>query len=65
MPSVVARAAELLGDGGILAVEHDGSQRNSVPALIVADGRWRDVTDHVDLAGQPRFTTARRCVPSR
>lgn len=65
IPSVVARAAELLADGGILAVEHDESQHESVPGLMVADGGWCDVLDHRDLSGRPRFTTARRCMAHR
>ena len=29
------------------------------PAVLRAAGRWADVADHRDLAGRPRFTTAR------
>ena len=39
------------------AVEHADAQGESVPAVF---GRWDDVADHPDLAGRPRFTTARR-----
>jgi release factor glutamine methyltransferase len=60
MPHVIARAAELLRPGGVLAVEHDDSQRASVPALVAADGRFTDVGDHDDLAGRPRYSTAVR-----
>jgi release factor glutamine methyltransferase len=31
-----------------------------VPALVRAHGGWTDVEDHADLAGRPRYTTARR-----
>jgi hypothetical protein len=34
--------------------------RSAVPALVRAHGGWSDVEDHPDLAGRPRFTTARR-----
>lgn len=60
--SVIARAAELLRDGGYLAVEHDDTHAEAVPALLRAGGRFRDVEDHRDLAGRPRFATARRAV---
>jgi release factor glutamine methyltransferase len=60
MPYVVARAAELLGPGGVLAVEHDDSHGHAVAELLIADGRWRDVADHADLTGRPRYATAAR-----
>ncbi|MCW2497776.1 peptide chain release factor N(5)-glutamine methyltransferase [Jatrophihabitans sp.] len=63
IPAVVARAAELLHLDGMLAMEHDDTQGESVPALLAADGRWRDIAVHADLTGRPRFTTARRCEP--
>jgi release factor glutamine methyltransferase len=31
-----------------------------VPALLRASGGWTAVEDHPDLAGRPRYTTARR-----
>jgi release factor glutamine methyltransferase len=60
MPAVIARAADLLRSGGALAVEHDDTHGESVPALLVADGRWTDVRGHLDLTGRPRYVTARR-----
>jgi release factor glutamine methyltransferase len=60
VPAVIARAAELLRPGGVLAVEHDDSHGAAVPELLRADGRWRDVAGHRDLAGRPRFATASR-----
>ena len=57
---VVALAAELLRPGGAVGIEHDDSQGATVPALLAADGRFGDVADHPDLAGRPRFATARR-----
>jgi release factor glutamine methyltransferase len=57
-------AAALLQPGGLVVIEHSDEQgddaEEGVPALLVADGRWRDVTDHRDLARKPRFTTATR-----
>jgi release factor glutamine methyltransferase len=63
IPAVLARAAELLRPGGLLAMEHDDSHGVSVPALLTADGRWSEVADHADLAGRPRFVTAVRSSP--
>jgi release factor glutamine methyltransferase len=57
---VVARAAELLRPGGVFAMEHENTHREAVPELLIADGRWRDVVDHDDLAGHARYVTAVR-----
>jgi release factor glutamine methyltransferase len=57
---VVALAARLLKVGGGVGVEHDDSQQQSVPALLSARRVLADVEDHLDLAGRPRFATARR-----
>lgn len=56
---LAVRAADLLRPGGVLGVEHADVQGDQVPAVLVATGRWGDVRDHRDLAGRPRFTTAR------
>jgi len=53
------RAARLLRPGGVLGFEHADVQGESAPAVLAATGRWADVRDHLDLAGRPRFTTAR------
>jgi release factor glutamine methyltransferase len=53
------RAARLLRPGGLLGFEHAEVQVESAPAVLTATGRWSDVRDHRDLAGRPRFTTAR------
>ncbi len=53
------RAAVLLRPGGVLGVEHADVQGEAVPAVLTATGRWTEVRDHRDLAGRPRFTTAR------
>jgi release factor glutamine methyltransferase len=57
---VVARAARLLRPGGALAIEHDDTQAASVPALLSTPPMFTHVEDHPDLAGRPRYTTARR-----
>jgi release factor glutamine methyltransferase len=53
------RAAVLLRPGGVVGFEHADVQGGSAPAVLAATGRWADVRDHRDLAGRPRFTTAR------
>ena len=57
---VIALAAALLKPGGVVGVEHDDGHGEAVPGLVRADGRFTGVTVHPDLAGRPRFTTARR-----
>lgn len=57
---LVTVAAGLLKPGGFLAIEHDASQGESAPALLRARRVLGDVQDHLDLAGRPRFVTARR-----
>lgn len=53
------RAAQLLRAGGVVGFEHADEQGSAAPAVFAATGRWCDVLDHRDLAGRPRFTTAR------
>jgi release factor glutamine methyltransferase len=50
----------LLRPGGWLGCEHADQQGESAPAVFTAGGRWSDVRDRPDLAGRPRFVTARR-----
>lgn len=62
---VVATAARLLHEGGLLVMEHADVQQDQVLALLrgaKASGRrvWDDDTGHPDLAGRPRYVTARR-----
>ena len=67
------QAALLLRPGGLLLVEHADVQgedagESGVPAVLrarrdpgpSADPAWRDVIDHLDLAGRPRHTAATR-----
>ena len=53
------RAARLLRVGGVVGAEHADVQGESAPAVFAGAGRWQDVTDHRDLAGRPRYLTAR------
>ncbi|HEU4512372.1 MAG TPA: peptide chain release factor N(5)-glutamine methyltransferase [Nocardioidaceae bacterium] len=52
-------AARLLRPGGVVGAEHAEVQGESAPAVFAGTGRWRDVRDNPDLAGRPRFVTAR------
>jgi release factor glutamine methyltransferase len=52
-------AARLLRPSGFVGAEHADAQGESAPAVFSAPGRWLDVRDHLDLAGRPRFVTAR------
>ncbi|MGH6913090.1 MAG: N5-glutamine methyltransferase family protein, partial [Stackebrandtia sp.] len=53
------RCAALLRPGGVVAIEHDETHGQAVVALLRSAGLV-DVADHRDLAGRPRFATARR-----
>jgi release factor glutamine methyltransferase len=57
---VIALAARLLRSGGHVGLEHDDVHGAAVPGMLRADGRFAEVTAHLDLAGRPRFATARR-----
>ena len=57
---LLVTAARLLRPGGWLGIEHADQQGEPLPALVRAHGAFTDVADHPDLAGRPRFTTARR-----
>ncbi|MGQ0773467.1 MAG: peptide chain release factor N(5)-glutamine methyltransferase [Pseudonocardiales bacterium] len=59
---VVRTGTRLLAEGGALAIEHDDSHARAVPALLAAQRVLTKVSDHLDLAGRPRFATARRRV---
>jgi release factor glutamine methyltransferase len=60
IPWVIARAADLLRPGGILALEHDDTHARAVPDLLHRDGRWEAISDHQDLTGSPRYAVAVR-----
>jgi release factor glutamine methyltransferase len=57
---VIARAAALLRPGGWVGIEHDDGHGAAVPDLLRAAGAFDTVREHADLAGRPRFATARR-----
>lgn len=62
---VVGQAARLLRVGGLLLIEHgdqqgDVSGAQGVPLVIAEHADFTSVTDHRDLAGRPRVTSARR-----
>lgn len=53
-------AGRLLRPGGVVGAEHADLQGESAPLVFATTGRWADVRDHRDLAGRPRYLTARR-----
>jgi release factor glutamine methyltransferase len=53
-------AAGLTVDGGLVVCEHADVQRGAAPKVFVDTGLWAEVRDHRDLAGRPRFVSARR-----
>jgi release factor glutamine methyltransferase len=57
---VIAASASLLRYGGWLGIEHDDTHGEAVPALLRRRRVLTDVEEHRDLAGRPRFATARR-----
>ena len=52
-------AARLLRPSGVVGAEHADVQGASAQEVFARAGRWSDVRDHQDLAGRPRFVTAR------
>jgi release factor glutamine methyltransferase len=52
-------AARLLRPAGQVGAEHADLQGESAPQVFASSGRWVDVRDHEDLAGRPRYLTAR------
>lgn len=58
-------AARLLRPGGRVGAEHADVQGEAAPAVFRRAARWLDVHDHTDLAGRPRFVTARLAGPGR
>ena len=53
--AVVTASAALLRHGGGLAIEHDDTHAEAVPALLRRRRVLTDVEEHTDLAGRPRF----------
>lgn len=58
--AMVPVIAGALAPGGAAAVEHDDTAAAETVAAFTADGRFTDVVGHDDLAGRPRYVTARR-----
>ena len=58
--AVAVTASRMLRPGGLLVMEHAEGQGKALPRALAATGVWEDVTDHPDLTGRPRTTTARR-----
>ncbi|WP_439032500.1 peptide chain release factor N(5)-glutamine methyltransferase [Gordonia terrae] len=52
--------AEMLEPGGSVGIEHDDTTAAPVTECLRANGGFEDVTPRPDLAGRPRFVTARR-----
>ena len=52
-------AARLLRPGGWVGAEHADVQGESASGVFLDSGRWTEVRDHRDLAGRPRYVTAR------
>ncbi len=52
-------AARLLRPAGWVGAEHADVQGEAAPAVFASAGRWSDLRDRRDLAGRPRFLTAR------
>ncbi len=59
---VVRNGVRLLREGGGIAIEHDDGHGEAVPGLLAQRRVLTDVADHHDLAGRPRYATARRRV---
>jgi release factor glutamine methyltransferase len=51
-------AHRLLRRGGGVGCEHADAQAETAPAVLAASGHWREVRDHTDLLGRPRYVTA-------
>jgi release factor glutamine methyltransferase len=49
----------LLRPGGWVGAEHADVQGESASGVFLDSGRWTEVRDHRDLAGRPRYVTAR------
>lgn len=58
--AIVELAAGWLRGGGRCAIEHDDTTSELTVEAFTRTGRFDDVTARHDLAGRPRFVTARR-----
>ncbi len=55
-----ARAAQLLGPGGVLVMEHAETQGAALPRALSRTDAWGRIVDHPDLLGRPRAVVAVR-----
>jgi release factor glutamine methyltransferase len=58
--AVVRLAGRWLRAGGLFAVEHDDTTSSRTVELVRCTGLFEDLRARQDLAGRPRFVTARR-----
>ena len=58
--AVIRLAGRWLREGGLFAVEHDETTSARTVELVRTTGLFEGVQAHQDLAGRPRFVTARR-----
>jgi release factor glutamine methyltransferase len=58
--AVVALAGRWLRPGGLFAVEHDDTTSSQTVESVSNTGLFDGIRAHRDLAGRPRFVTARR-----
>ncbi|MGA7051463.1 MAG: peptide chain release factor N(5)-glutamine methyltransferase [Mycobacterium sp.] len=58
--AVVAHAGRWLRPGGLFAIEHDDTTSAKTVELIAGTGLFDDIVARRDLAGRPRFVTARK-----
>ena len=54
----IAAAERLLGSGGFLALEHHETQARAISKALAEN--FKEINGFKDLAGRPRFTTARK-----
>jgi len=57
---IVGLGGRWLRPGGLIALEHDDTTSAQTVELLQAAGFFEDVESRFDLAGRPRFVTARR-----
>jgi release factor glutamine methyltransferase len=58
--AVVCLAGRWLCAGGLFAVEHDDTRSSQTVESVESTGLFEDIRARQDLAGRPRFVTARR-----
>lgn len=56
---IIAQAKDYLVPEGYLIIEHGYHQREKIMSLLQKSG-YKEIEDHTDLAGIPRFTTAKK-----